>query len=162
MVVGIRAKRTLKISRFGYKGFFLCGINALHMTFSNCNLFRNKYFWTFSLEWGNFRHPFIQYSADIFKPLCWRIYIRYHFIFLALQVFFYEIACHVLYLILFICCEYFWTFCGKIFCVSFHIYYGHFLKLFWGRIFVTHLFLLLQILGLFSVINTHNIFYFRN
>ena len=39
MVAGTRAKRTLKIPRFGYKGFFLCGINAAHMIFSNLNLF---------------------------------------------------------------------------------------------------------------------------
>ena len=101
MVAGTRAKRTLKIPRFGYKGFFPCGINSPHIIFSNLNLFWNKYFWTFSLEWKVFRHPFIQHTADIFKPLCWRIYIRYHFIFQALQVFFYENTCHALYLIFF-------------------------------------------------------------
>ena len=45
------------------------------MIFSNLNLFWNKYFWTFSLEWENFRHPFIQHTVDIFQPLCWRKYI---------------------------------------------------------------------------------------
>ena len=139
MVAGTRAKRTLKIPRFGYKGFFLCGINALHTIFSNLNLFWNKYSWTFSLEWENFRHPFIQHTADIFKPLCWRIYIRYHFIFQAQQVFFYEITCHVLYLILFICYEYFWTFCVKIFCFISYLQRTFFKTFFW-RIFVTHSF----------------------
>ena len=130
--------------------------------FSNLNLFWNKYFWTFFLEWGNFWLPFIQHTADIYKSLCWRIYIRYHFIFQALLVFFYEITCHVLYLILFICCEYFWTFCVKIFCVSFHIYYGHF-KTSFGRVFVTRSFFATANIRIFVCGKyAPRFFYFRN
>ena len=48
------------------------------------------------------RHPSIQHTADILNLLLEDIYIRYHFIFQALPVLFYENTCNVLYLIFYL------------------------------------------------------------
>ena len=131
------------------------------MIFSNLNLFWNKYFWTFSLGWENFRHPFIQHTADILNLLLEDIYIRYHFIFQALPVLFYENTCNVLYLIFYLLRIFL-----NILCENFLCFISYFpadiLKHFLGEYSSLIHFLLQQMLELFSVKIRTMFFYFRN
>ena len=89
-----------------------------------------------------------------FKPFCWRMYIYSLPLYISgtKSIFLWEyLQCTLFNFFFFTCCEYFWTFCVKIFHITFHIYSGYFLTLFWENNRHPFIFLLQQMLDLFSV-----------
>ena len=97
-----------------------------------------------------------------FKLLFEDEYIRYHFIFQALQVFFYESTCHVLYLIFFYLLRIFLN----ILCENFLCFISYLLQTFFNTFLEEyslpiHFFVTANARN-FLCGNTHHIFYFRN